>query len=91
MQEFIAKISSPVGLHARPAALFSQAAKDSGCLVKLAKIIGNQPLLFVDGASILRIMTLDVKHGDEIVVRIEGELEVETSKKLKALVESSGH
>jgi phosphotransferase system HPr-like phosphotransfer protein len=36
-------------------------------------------------------MTLDVKHGDEIVVRIEGELEVETSKKLKALVESSGH
>lgn len=91
MQEFRTTVASPVGLHARPASLFSRSAKESGCTVKLAKVSDGQLSEFVDGASILRVMTLGVKCGDEIVVQVDGQNEVEAAKTLRALAESASH
>jgi phosphotransferase system HPr (HPr) family protein len=89
MQEFRTTVAAAVGLHARPASLFSRSAKDSGCSVQLAKVSDGRLSDFVDGTSILRVMTLGVKFGDEILVQVEGENEVTAAKALQALVESS--
>ena len=91
MQEFRTTVASPVGLHARPASLFSRSAKDSGCVVRLAKVSDGTLSEFVDGSSILRVMTLGVKCGDEIVVQVEGENEVVIADALRTLAESSDH
>jgi phosphocarrier protein HPr len=64
-----ATIASKVGLHARPAALFVQAATATGLPVLIAKP-GQDP---VDARSILGVMTLGAEHGDEVVLTAEGE------------------
>lgn len=91
MQEFRTTVASPVGLHARPASLFSRSAKESGCVVRLAKVSNGELSEFVDGASILRVMTLGVKCGDEIVVQVEGADEVQAAETLRILAESKNH
>jgi phosphocarrier protein HPr len=62
-------IASKVGLHARPAALFSKAAAGSGVRVTIRKGTGDP----VPAASILSVLTLNVAHGDEVVLEAEGE------------------
>jgi phosphocarrier protein HPr len=62
------KVESEVGLHARPAALFVQAAAASSLEVTVAKA-GGQP---VNARSILAVLSLDVRQGDEIVIRAVG-------------------
>jgi phosphocarrier protein HPr len=91
MKEFRTFVASPVGLHARPASLFSRSAKESGCVVRLAKVTDGLMSDFVDGASILRVMTLGVKFGDEIVVQVEGDGEESAAATLQALAESADH
>ena len=92
MKEFVTKVGSPVGLHARPAALFAQTSKSSGCKVLLAKIKedGSQSEQ-VDGASILKIMSLGIKCGESIRVQVEGDNETEAAESLQRIVESSDH
>ncbi|WP_166844830.1 HPr family phosphocarrier protein [Isoptericola sp. BMS4] len=58
------------GLHARPAALFAQAAGRQPAPVKIAKTGGGDP---VDAASVLGIMTLGASAGDEVVLRTEAD------------------
>jgi phosphocarrier protein len=62
-------VASAVGLHARPAALFTQAASASGVPVTIAKD-GGAP---VDAASMLRVMALGVKHGEQVTLAAEGD------------------
>ena len=62
-------IASKVGLHARPAALFVQAASETGLDVQIAKP-GEDP---VDATSILGVMALGARHGDEVELTAEGD------------------
>jgi len=62
-------ITDPVGIHARPAAKFAQAATASGCTVTIAKQGGNP----VPAGSILSIMGLGIKQGDTVVINVEGD------------------
>ncbi|WP_034274651.1 HPr family phosphocarrier protein [Haloechinothrix halophila] len=62
-------VGSSVGLHARPAALFVQAAAQQSVEVLIGKDGGE----FVDARSILSVIGLDAKGGDEVVLRAEGE------------------
>ncbi|MFC4910434.1 HPr family phosphocarrier protein [Actinomadura gamaensis] len=64
MTERNVKIESRVGLHARPAALFVQTAAKAPGDVTVAKA-GGQP---VNAKSILAVLGLDAKHGEEIVI-----------------------
>lgn len=61
-------IASSVGLHARPAAMFVQAATATG----LPVTIGRPGATPVDARSILGVMTLGAKHGEEVVLEAEG-------------------
>lgn len=75
-------IASSVGLHARPAALFVQKASESG----LEVVIGRPGADPVDATSILSVMTLGAKHGEEIVLTAEGEGAEETLESLVHLL-----
>ncbi|MCA0295459.1 MAG: HPr family phosphocarrier protein [Actinobacteria bacterium] len=62
-------IASSVGLHARPASLFVQAATATGLPVTIAKA-GGAP---VDARSILMVMALGAKNGEVVTLSAEGE------------------
>lgn len=68
MAERRVRVESEVGLHARPAALFVQAASRTPLEVTVAKGGGEA----VNAKSILSILALDVRQGDEIVIAADG-------------------
>ena len=68
MAERTVVIASKAGLHARPAALFTQAAARSGLVVRIAKGAAGP----VDAASILQVMTLGADLGDTVTVSVDG-------------------
>jgi len=74
-----ATIAAPEGLHARPAAEFVKAVKESGVAVTVAKD-GKDP---VAADSILAVLGLGVKQGDVVTLSADGE---EADAVLDALV-----
>jgi phosphocarrier protein len=62
-------IGSKVGLHARPASLFVQAATAAPVAVTIAKG-GGDP---VNAKSILSVLALDARGGEEVVIAADGE------------------
>ena len=62
-------IGSTVGLHARPAALFVQAATATGIAVTIGKP-GGEP---VNARSILSVLSLDVRGGEQVTLSADGE------------------
>ncbi|GAB2568404.1 HPr family phosphocarrier protein [Leucobacter ruminantium] len=62
-------IASSVGLHARPASLFVEAVGESGLDVLIARP-GEEG---VDAGSILGVMALGAKHGEEVELTAEGD------------------
>ena len=75
-------IASSVGLHARPASLFVQAAGESGLDIEIGRP-GDES---VDATSILGVMALGAKHGEEVVLTAEGEGADEALDALVALL-----
>jgi phosphocarrier protein len=73
-------VGSAVGLHARPAALISEAAGELDAEVTLA-MPGGDP---VDASSALLIMTLGAGKGDTVEVTSEDQVALD---KIAALVE----
>ena len=63
------RIGSSHGLHARPAKLFAQAAKDAGIPVTIAKDSGTP----VNAASILGVIALAGEYGDYVTLTAEGD------------------
>jgi len=72
MPERTATIASRVGLHARPAAIFAEAAGDLDIDVTIARP-GEPADDAMDAASILSLMSLGAAHGDVVVLRSECE------------------
>ncbi len=62
-------VGSKVGLHARPAALFVQAAAKQAVPVTIAK--GDKAP--VDAKSILKVLSLDARGGEEVILAAEGD------------------
>lgn len=61
-------VGSSVGLHARPAALLVQTASKQKVVVSIGKNGGE----LVDARSILSVIGLDARGGDEVLIRAEG-------------------
>ncbi len=83
--EFHFVLSLPNGLHARPASMFADVAGRFTAVITLGRR-GNAP--GVDARSVLSMVGLDIKRGDECTVWVEGddaELAMET---LRRFVES---
>lgn len=72
MAERIATIASRVGLHARPAAIFAEAAGNEDLEVTIARE-GEPAEDALDAASILSLMGLGAEHGTKVVLRAEGD------------------
>jgi len=78
------KVRTGVGLHARPAArLVAEAAKHS-CRVTVE--YGGR---VADAKSILQVLALGVKDGEEILVRVEGDGDAEVLEALAACLDDS--
>lgn len=69
MPERTVVIASAIGLHARPASLFSRAAADAGVSVTLTNKDGRSVL----AASILGVLSLGIDHGETVTISAEGE------------------
>lgn len=68
MIERTATIASTVGLHARPAAIFAEAAGELSAEVTIAR--ASEPVEdAVDADSMLALMSLGVEHGEVVVLR----------------------
>lgn len=80
MHTLTVTVGSAVGLHARPAAIISEAAAELDSEVLLA-VPGDEP---VDASSALLIMTLGAGNGDR--VEVSGEVEADVAA-IAALVE----
>jgi phosphocarrier protein HPr len=69
MPERTVTVASSVGLHARPAAIFAQAAAAQPAKVTLTKPGGNA----VDARSILMVLSQDIRGGEEVVLAADGD------------------
>jgi phosphocarrier protein HPr len=76
-------VGSSVGLHARPATIFTQAAAKQPVKVKIAKSGGKA----VDARSVLFVLGLDVRGGDEVVLSAEGDGAEAALDELEALLQ----
>ena len=69
MPERTVTVGSSVGLHARPASLFAQAASKVGMPVTLTSAAGKS----VNAASILGVLSLGIGSGEEVKLEADGD------------------
>ena len=69
MPERTVVVASSVGLHARPASLFSQAVAKTGVAVTLTSAAGKS----VNAASILGVLSLGIGHGEQVTLSSDAE------------------
>lgn len=62
-------VASRIGLHARPAAVFTKAAMAAGLPVRIRKENGD-PVL---ASSIVSVLALGVNCGDEVTIEADGD------------------
>jgi phosphocarrier protein HPr len=87
MPERTATIASRVGLHARPAAIFVEAAAELPVEVTIARE-GEPVEDALDASSILSLMGLGAEHGDVVVLRAEGDGADEALETLVRILET---
>ncbi len=80
-------IMDPVGLHARPAALFVKLANKFSSNITLCNVSTSSK--WANAKSILSVLTCGVKQGDKIEVQAEGADESEAVEALEKLVASN--
>jgi phosphocarrier protein len=78
----VATIGSTSGLHARPAALFTQAAASAGHEVSIGRDGGPA----VPAASVPMVMSLGLKQGDQVVLSAPDDAADDALDKLAALL-----
>ena len=72
MAERTATIASRVGLHARPAAIFAEAAGEYEDLEITIRAEGEDAEEGMDAASVLSLMSLGAAHGNKVVLAADG-------------------
>jgi phosphotransferase system HPr (HPr) family protein len=80
-------VNHPSGLHARPAALFVNAAKLFSCEITLRNLTTDKPA--VNAKSILSVITQGVNQGHQIELTTQGADADEALQSLKELIESN--
>ena len=77
-------VMDPVGLHARPAALFVKLASSFSSNVSICNLSTSGK--WANAKSILGVLTCGVKQGDKIEVKAEGADESEAVEALEKLI-----
>ncbi len=83
MEEKRVKIKNKTGIHARPASMIVQKANDFASDILILK--DNTE---ANAKSIMGIMSLGISQSTEIIVRAEGEDEIEAVEEIISLIES---
>ncbi len=86
MAEITITIKNKVGLHARPASLFVQAANKYKSDIRVTNISNNTT---ANAKSILNVLTLGANQGCEINMKAEGEDADEALAALKELFDTN--
>jgi phosphocarrier protein HPr len=90
MKETTVMVDNKVGLHARPASLFVQAAaKYSSTIQVSCQDPDTKELREANAKSILGVLTLGVFQGMEITIQAEGQDEEQAVETLVALVKNN--
>jgi phosphocarrier protein HPr len=84
VEQITIQIQHPVGLHARPATLFVDTAKKYQAAVRLRK---NERE--VNAKSILSVLSLGVKQGDEITISADGDDAARVLSDLNSLIQDN--
>jgi phosphocarrier protein len=79
-------VRSSYGLHARPAARFAQLAAELGCEIELGRAGGDD---WVNGSSVLSILSLAAGQGTTLVIRANGANAGDAVQRLGAILEDS--
>jgi phosphotransferase system HPr (HPr) family protein len=79
-------IMDPVGLHARPAALFVNLANKFSADISICNLSAEGP--WVNAKSILSLLTCGVQQGDQIGIKADGSDEILAVEALEKLVRS---
>ncbi|NOJ59417.1 HPr family phosphocarrier protein [Arthrobacter sp. 260] len=87
MSERKATVASRVGLHARPAAIFAEAAGELPLEVTIS-LDGEPAEDAMDASSILSLMGLGASHGDVVVLRADGDGAEEALESLAKILET---
>ena len=88
MAQRTATVASRVGLHARPAAIFAEAAGEYENLEITIRAEGEDPEEGMDASSMLSLMSLGAAHGDTVVLEAEGEGAEEALEHLVRVLET---
>lgn len=86
MQKLEMVVTNDVGLHARPAAVFVQAANKFGSTIKMRNLSNGRD--FVNAKSILGVLLLAVGKDNVIEIDIDGSDEVLAAQTLKKMIET---
>jgi phosphocarrier protein HPr len=76
-------IHNPLGIHSRPAGQVMKKAKSFPCEVSMIKGVKK-----VNAKSIVGVLALEMRYGDQITVITSGEQEEEALKEVGAMLES---
>lgn len=79
-----AKVASSIGLHARPAALFTRAVAGLEVPIGICRP-GGEP---VDASSILQVMSLGIVCGDEVELSTADEAQAQVLDELVTLLQT---
>lgn len=85
MKEFQFVIRDELGIHARPAGLLAKLAKEYKDTAVTVTKAGNT----VKASQLMKLMSLGVKHGDEVTVAAEGPDEEAAIEKLNAFFQEN--
>ena len=81
MKEISYVINDAIGIHARPAGLLVKATSKYNCNIRIKKgTIDN------DAKSIIGVMSLGVKKGEEITLSFDGTDEAEASETIRTFL-----
>ncbi|NLM12283.1 MAG: HPr family phosphocarrier protein [Epulopiscium sp.] len=84
MKQVSVVLKNEAGLHARPASMFTRTAAKYQCKIKVVK--GEQE---VNPKSILSLLTMNARKGDNITIIADGIDENEAITALQNLVENN--
>ena len=87
MYEKTTTVLNKTGIHARPAAVFSSAAKKFQSNITVTNL-SAEPVKSGNAKSIIQLMTMNLTKGTQISLKAEGEDEQAAVDALIALVES---
>lgn len=85
MKEFQFVIRDELGIHARPAGLLAKLAKEYKDTTVTVTKAGST----VKASQLMKLMSLGVKHGDEVTVAAEGPDEEAAIEKLNAFFQEN--